>query len=54
MNKQTVKDIAIQNKRVLIFVVLFASLIFYFTITIILKPIIRLLKKISSLKRAVG
>ncbi len=47
VNKSEILESLSQNKLVLIFVVLFASLVFYLTITIILKPVIQLLKEIT-------
>lgn len=47
VNKSEVLESLSQNKFVLIFVVIFASIIFFLTITFVLKPVIRLLKQIT-------
>lgn len=47
VNESEVLESLNQNKFLLIFVVLFASLVFFFTITFVLNPVIRLLKQIT-------
>jgi len=47
VNKSDVLESLSQNKVVLILVVIFASLVFFLTITLILKPVIQLLKQIT-------
>ena len=47
VNQSEVLESLAQNKLVLLFVVIFASLIFFLTISFVLKPVIQLLKQIT-------
>ncbi len=47
VNQAEILESLSQNKVVLIFVVIFASIIFFITITLVLKPIVKLLKQLT-------